>query len=334
MAHEFESGFFSNGQKAWHGLGTVLDDHPETAEEAIKAAGLDWKAEKRPLVARAADGTSVDVPGGFAVMRDSDKSILGVVGNRYTILQNEEAFGFFDPIIENKIGTYETAGSLMGGRRVWILAKLSGDISVGGNDDVVNKFVLLSNTHDGKGSVVAKVTPIRVVCNNTLTAALRVRGGVGDEVKIRHTKTVQDRTKEASKLLKKINDRYDKLAEIWEAMAQFQLPKTGLLDYMQRVLPDPENVDNPKRTQTKRAEMLHLVSDSNLGGALSSAQGTLWGAYNGVTAYADHIQSTRKGATEEKHLENIWFGQKADLKSKALSVAVDFLKEEGVSLSL
>lgn len=329
MAHEFSSGMFV-GEKAWHGLGTVLDKAPETSEEAIKLAGLDWIAEKREMFVLDKGGNNVKVPNQFAVVKTDDDSVLGTVGNRYTILQNSEAFQFFDPIIDQKIGEYETAGALMGNSRVWILAKLTGDFAVDDKkEDVVKRYVLLSNSHDGTGTVIAKITPIRVVCNNTLTAAIRQKGFEGDEVKIRHTKNVGDRVKEASKLLDTINKRYEYLQKVYEAMYQLKLPKVSLLSYVQSVLPDPENVENTKRLQTKRAEIIQLMSDTNLNVKIED---NLWQAYNAVTAYADHVQSGRKNSSEEKHLESTWFGDRAKLKTKALEVAQEFLSDAGVSL--
>lgn len=331
MAHEFVSGFFV-GEKAWHGLGVVLDKSPDSAEEAIKLAGLDWSAQKQEMYILDDKGNRLVVPDRFAVVKSDDHQVLGTVGNRYTILQNTEAFEFFDPIIDQKIGEYETAGALMDNSRVWVLAKLSGDFTVDSKEeDVVRKYVLLSNTHDGTGTVVAKITPIRVVCNNTLTAAIREKGFAGDEVKIRHTKSVTEKTKEASKLLETINKRYDYLQKVYKAMYELKTPKIKIMEYVQRVLPDPENVDNPKRTQTKRAEILQLVDDTNIN---VSVEENLWQAYNAVTAYADHVQSTRKNASEARHLESVWFGDRAKLKTKALEVAQEFLREEGVSVGV
>ncbi len=331
MSHEFVSGFFSVSS-AWHGLGKVLDKAPETSAEAIEHAGLNWTAEKREMFIDDKSGNRLKVPDRFAVVKSDDDQIIGTVGNRYTILQNSEAFGFFDPIIEQKIGTYETAGALMDNARVWIMAKLSGDFSVDEKDeDIVKKYVLLANSHDGTGTVIAKITPIRVVCNNTLTAAIREKGFAGDEVKIRHTKSVGERTKEASKLLKTINDRYEYLEKVYKAMYKLKMPKVSMLSYVQQVLPDPENVENPKRTQTKRAEIIQLMSNTDLN---IKVEDNLWQAYNAVTAYADHVQSTRKDATEQRHLESTWFGDRAKLKTRALEVAQEFLKNEGVSIAV
>lgn len=327
MSHEFESGFFSR-EPAWHNLGKVLDKVPNS-EEAIKLAGLDWLVEKKSMYLQ--DGSLI--PEAFAMVRDKDNKVLGTVGKRYTALQNKEAFDFFDPIINDGLAEYETAGSLMGGKRVWVLAKLTNDIELS-KDDVVKKYVLLSSTHDGSGTVMAKVTGVRVVCWNTLSASLREETRKGDEIKIRHTKTVKSRTEQAAKLLTTVNETYDKLASVWKEMMSFDMTPIHIMNYTQSVLPDPEGVDNPYKTQKQRAEVLQLMGDSSIGGQLDGSVNTLWGCYNSVTAFADHMISTRKDASPEKHLESMWFGNRAKLKDKAFQTAISFMKDAGVSLDI
>lgn len=326
MSHEFETGFFTK-RPAWHGLGTVLEEAPQTSTEAIKEAGLDWAVKKQMMYL----ASGAVVPGAFALVRETDDSILGTVGNRFEILQNEESFDFFDPLIESGIATYETAGSLQGGSKIWVLAKINGDIAVG-KDDVVKKYVLLSNSHDGKASVTAKITPIRVVCQNTLSYALRKKTHSGDQVRVRHTKNVAEKTKAASMMLKTVNEEYDKLSKVWSAMASIKMPPEKNIEYVQTVFPNPESVKNPYKTLAKRAEIHQLMSDSSLGGTLDGAHGTLWGAYNAVTAHADHFVSKRKDSSPSSHLDSAWFGSKNNDKIRAFSVAMDFMKREGISL--
>lgn len=328
MSAEFESGMFV-GDPAWHGLGNVLDSAPKTSMEAMHLAGLDWIVQKQRMFLANGD----EIPDAYAMVRNIDNAVLGTVGNRYTPLQNSEAFDFFDPLIEDGLAQYETAGSLMGGKRVWVLAKLTGDIEVGKND-VINKYVLLSNSHDGTSNVTGKTTPIRVVCQNTLSAALRLKGSVKDEVKIRHTKSVTDKVKEAAKLLETVNKAYDSLYKVWQKMVEVKMPPEDVSAYFQTVFPDPENVDRPYKTQKIRTEVHLLQADSSLGGTLDSAMGTLWGAYNAVTAYADHVRSKRKDSTDEKHLENVWFGQRAKVKDAAMDAALEYMNKQGVHIDL
>lgn len=335
MAHQIENNnCFFVGSAAWHSIGTVLDK-PPTAEEATKIANMGWKANKVKMFL--ADGS--EVPDNFAIVRDSDNSTLGVVGNRYTVLQNEEAFNFFDPLIASGVATYEAGGVLHKGRKVWILAKIAGDIEVG-KDDVVEKYVVLSNTHDGSGTVIAKVTPIRVVCQNTLSAALgqnressSKKGSLTDTVTIRHTTKVGERTREASSLLKTINETYDKLGKVWQAMATFKMPATATNDYFMSVFPDGQS-ERSKKPGLMRAELAGLLSNESLGQTLDTTNGTLYGAYNAITARMEHYQSVRKGASPDKHLDSLWFGQRQQILNTAFGNAVDIMRKDGVSIDI
>lgn len=180
MAHELEirngkASMMYVGDLPWHGLGTALQK-PATATEAIKAAKLDWEVVKTPVYACVGNNRLVPTDS-FAVVRSDmvDKpecEVLGVVGKDYTPLQNRDAFSFFDPIAGEGAAIYHTAGVLAGGRRVWMLAKLPGETRVIG-DDISHKYLLLFNSHDGSGAVGVKFTPVRVVCQNTLTMALQ-----------------------------------------------------------------------------------------------------------------------------------------------------------------
>jgi phage/plasmid-like protein (TIGR03299 family) len=165
---------FSVRKTPWHGLGAVLDQPPATVAEAIEASGLGWSVAKRRL----AIDCGSDLPdvlryrgfdGHYATVRQDTDEVLGVVGERYRIVQNHEAFAFVDQLLGSSIH-FETAGSLHGGRRVWVLATLPDHVEVGGDD--VRPYVLLMNSHDGSTAVVAATTPIRVVCQNTLNWGL------------------------------------------------------------------------------------------------------------------------------------------------------------------
>ena len=164
-----------HGERPWHKLGKPLD-HPATATEAITAAGLDWSVTLSPCYA-GGEGDEVDAPkylpiaGKRAVVRTDRQLAIGVVGTRYRPIQNTDAFGFFDAVVGEGKAIYETAGSLNDGRRIWMLARVPGDIWVA-DEDNVKKYLLLCNSHDGGSPLRALFTPIRVVCENTLRAAL------------------------------------------------------------------------------------------------------------------------------------------------------------------
>lgn len=164
MSAEVETMMFTGRERPWHGLGTQVEEAPDS-KEALIAAGLDWDVVQRPVFTQ--DG--VKVPGYFANVRQQDGSILGVVTSRYKVVQNRDAFAFTDELLGEGV-RYETAGSLMGGRKTWILAKLPTRYIIQGEQ--ILPYLVFSNTHDGSGAIKIAMTPIRVVCNNTLNLAL------------------------------------------------------------------------------------------------------------------------------------------------------------------
>lgn len=163
MAANVETMFYTR-EKPWHGLGTAVQDAPDSAS-ALELAGLDWTVSQRAVVTE--DG--IRIPGFKANIRDSDEQVLGVVTDRYRVVQNEEAFAFTDRLLGEGV-RYETAGSLQGGRRTWILARLPQRYIISG-DEIV-PYLVFMNSHDGSGAIKAAMTPIRVVCQNTLNLAL------------------------------------------------------------------------------------------------------------------------------------------------------------------
>jgi len=200
--------FFSVKEKAWHGLGQIVENHP-TSAEAIRYAGLDYFVEKRPLFTNGfglgLDGIDTDfalpkieVPNYFATVRTDNDAVLGVVGKGYEVVQNADAFQFFDAIVGGGSGIkYETAGALGKGERIFITAKLPEYIKVG-RQDLIEQYLFLTTSHDGGGSITAAFTPIRVVCANTLNAAMKNHSA---GIKIRHTSSANDRLKQAHTLM-------------------------------------------------------------------------------------------------------------------------------------
>ena len=201
--------FFSVKEKAWHGLGQIVKQYP-TSEEAIKHAGLDYEVVKSPLFTNGSEiitdfnhlemnQNTLEVPNYFANIRTDNNTVLGVVGKDYHIVQNHEAFNFFDAIVGGDEGIlYETAGALGKGERIFITAKLPDYIRVGNGDDVTEKYIFLTTSHDGSGSITAAFTPIRIVCQNTLNASLRNMTNV---VRIKHTSGAKQRIENAHKVM-------------------------------------------------------------------------------------------------------------------------------------
>ena len=323
MSHELEirngeASMFYTGETPWHGLGIKLD-RPATAKEAMAAAKLDWEVTKLPLyVHGSAEPTKVYNK--YGVVRkdlcdDKDCRVLGVVGSQYTPLQNKEAFEFFDPIVRKDAAVYHTAGVLGQGQRVWILAKLPSDIRVIG-DDIVNKFLLLSNSHDGNSAVQVKFTPIRVVCSNTLTMAL----SQGPMIRIAHTKDMKERLRQAERLLGIVHDYYNDIEKDFTAMTRVRMNNERLGGYLKLVFPEPKDPDNQKafrRIQDNRLLAEHFF-DQGKGTEIKGVRGTLWAAYNGVTELIDH---RRFGFSDSRRLSSVWFGDGYLTKAKAFRFA-------------
>ena len=186
MAHLVETMMYV-GKTPWHGLGRPIPEEKKiSVREAIVAAGLDWQVELRRVYTENPDGgANAGILDHFAVCRTSDNAFLGIVGPDYEPLQNEEALEWFQPFLDSGSATLETAGSLNGGKQVWVLARIrDGNMDVSKNDPV-SHFILLSNAHDGSISVRVGFTPIRVVCNNTLTLAHQSKASM--MLRVRHT---------------------------------------------------------------------------------------------------------------------------------------------------
>ncbi len=330
MAHNIatidgKAAMFFHGKTPWHGLGTKLDG-PATSAEAIKAAKLDWRVVKVPLLVEAGRHSYATVQDKFAMVRSdtpvqSPVNVLGVVGKDYTPLQNRDAFGWFDSIVGEDEAVYHTAGALGDGERVWILAKLPGEIQVT-SEDVADKFLLLSNSHDGKSSVQVKFTPIRVVCQNTLTMALNQ----GRSLKIAHTASLEQRMNLAKWNLGIINTRFTEIADAFKAMAKVEMAKDRLARYLGQVFPEPEDKEN-KRSLARVLKARSWSEErfaAGRGNNLAGVSGTLWAAYNGVAEYVDYKLS---GRTEEGRLDHVWFGDGYLCKVRAYRAAVALTKE-------
>jgi phage/plasmid-like protein (TIGR03299 family) len=238
------------GETPWHGLGTRLDE-PATAEEAIGAAGLDYRVELHSL--RTDD--AVPIPQRKAVLRSDTRQVLGVVGNSYVPVQNHQCFGFLDGVVADGRLRYHTAGALGKGEKVWMLAKLPNKIRVRGSEDVTEQFLLLSNSHDGSSSLRVFFTPIRVVCGNTLAAA--ERRGRGQGVSVIHKGDLAAKVGEAQEVLGFARRYYDDLEERINHLAGHYPSRTQLEAYFETLYPDSDEGKN-RRAENVRTELFRL----------------------------------------------------------------------------
>jgi phage/plasmid-like protein (TIGR03299 family) len=257
----------------------------------------------------------VNVPDHYATVRRDTGEALGVVGSRYTVLSNRDAFTFFDALVTEKEALFETAGALGKGETIWLLAKLPGYIRIGRHDEV-KKYLLLTNSHDGSSMVRTKLSPIRVVCSNTLSSALE---GAEQEVRIRHTASAVDRLQEAHKLLGLTHQLYQELEISFNRMLAKRITERQLIDYVKALIPDNEEASFNTRTENMRSKILEL---SETGAGSEYSRGSLWGALNSVSEFTDHVQNSKDPM---KRLNSVWFGSGERLKIRAFQLAESWL---------
>ncbi len=314
---------FYVGDMPWHREGISLHDPPDT-KTAIEAAKLNWGVDKVKLYA---EGGSM-VQDYFGIMRSDNREVLGVVGKGYEPLQNTDAFKFFDPLVDKKLIEYETAGSLGKGEIIWILAKLkqNGEFKINKND-VVQKYLLLSNSHDGNSAVSVKFTPIRVVCQNTLAIALNE----GETTRIKHITSMHTKLDDVQMMVEDIVLVYHSIEEKFKEMALHKISKPKLEQYFNGIYPIIDIKDVKTASQMAKRETnigIHkkLIRNFEEGSGVKELgiSGTLWAAYNAVTQYIDHPADYKLG--DNKLLKRIWFGDGEAIKKKAYINALQYLK--------
>ena len=319
MAHMIleNDNMFSVGEAPWHKLGVVLDA-PPTIEEAIEAAKLNWEVGTKPLFT--AEGTAAPA---LATFRKDTSEILGVVGPSYKVLQNKEAFNFFNPFLQSKEATLETAGSLNNNRRVWVLAKINRPdmVIVPKADDRVSKYVMLSNSHDGTLAVRVGFTNVRVVCNNTLSAA--INDNASKLIRIRHSGDITGSLDKIHEIMNLADSQFEATAEQYRALAAKQVSKEDLDKYIKLVFATKKQMELMAGGEEVSAgdrvkEKIIQLFEGGRGNDLPGVKGTMWGLYNATNEYLQYF----RGENEATRLDSIWFGQAATLNKKAFEVAL------------
>ena len=225
MAANVESMFYTR-TKPWHGLGVQVQEAPES-KDALRLAGLDWKVYQREVYT----DSGIRIDGYRANVRNTDNRVLGVVTERYKIVQNEEAFAFTDALLGKGV-RYETAGSLQDGRKVWLLARLPKEYIISGEQ--ISPYLVFSNSHDGSAAVRVAVTPIRVVCNNTLNLALSTAKRSWAMV---HTGNIKGKIHEAQETLFMAETYMNKLGKEFETLKRQKLSDRQIKEYIELLLP-------------------------------------------------------------------------------------------------
>lgn len=312
MAHAVEQMMFA-GATPWHGLGNKVDADIGI-EDAIVSAGLDWEVGLKNL--QTVDGIPVSHR---ATYRKTDNSILGVVGPRYTPLQNRDAFDWFQPFLDAKECNIHTAGSLHSGQKVWVLAQLNRDNSEIVKGDEVSKFILLSNSHDGTTAIRVGYTPIRVVCANTMAMA-HSKGSGSQLIRIRHTRSSKNNLEQVRDIMDNINAQFEATAEQFRFLASKNFNQADIRRYVKVMLGIEGTVDDDIKTRTRNImdEILNLVEGPKQ--SATGVRGTWWAAYNGYNEYLNY----NKGRTTDNRLDSLWFGLNANDNVKALNTALEF----------
>ena len=295
MAANVETMFYTR-EKPWHGLGTMVAEAPNS-KDALRLAGLNWKVLQEPVYTE----NEELIQGYKANVRDTDRKVLGVVTDRYKVIQNEEAFAFTDTLLGEGV-RYETAGSLQEGRRVWMLARLPREFIIGG--ERISPYMVFSNTHDGSGAVKTALTPIRVVCNNTLNLALRTAKRSWSMI---HTGDISGKIEEAKNTLVLADEYMTALGQEFENLRKIKLSEKQVLDYIKILLPMEENYSllQKRGVEKLRADMKMRYFDAP---DLKDVGNNGYRFVNAVSDFATHSTPRRKTAN---YKENI-FARTAD----------------------
>lgn len=319
------------GETPWHGNGKQVTDESimYDDEKFIVECNLNTTAEKRQLY-RQVNGVTVPANAWEVVRVDDGTVLANMVGERYTILQNKEAFRWFKPFLEAKEAALHTAGALFGGSRIWILAKLNRDPMEIAAGDIVEKYILLSHSHDGSLAVRAGFTPIRVVCWNTLSMAHSAQAS--KLIRLKHSKNVHQNLENLREIMNTVNAEFEATAEQYRLLASKSINQNDLKKYVKKVF-GVEADDSVIWTGGERSKELKALCserqknileevmafmDKGKGNNLPSVNGTYWAAYNSVTEYLSYIN----GRNADNRLDSLWFGVNNKLNKEALEIAV------------
>jgi phage/plasmid-like protein (TIGR03299 family) len=320
MSAQVESMMYK-GAVPWHGLGTkISDDKNLSIEEGLKESGCDWnvvledmylKRDMDEYITSQKLNTNIEER---AVVRSTDNSVLGVVGSKYTPLQNMDSFAWFQPFLDAGLCKLHTAGSLCGGKKVWVLAELDNPtVNITANDTIC-KYILLSNSHDGSSAVRVGYTPIRTTCANTL--AMAHNSTASKLLKVRHTSGLKISMEIIRDTMNVVNAEFEATAEQYKFLATKRVSK--IRDYVKLVLKeDKEDKDMSTRSKNIVDKIVSLC-ENGIGNNIDNIGGTYWAAYNGVTEYLSRIY----GRNNSNRMNNLWFGQGVNMNQLALQTAL------------
>jgi phage/plasmid-like protein (TIGR03299 family) len=300
------------GDVPWHGLGVKVSNDL-TPEQMLQAAGLDWTVDPVQLFAEVGDKRLYT--GHRALVRSSDQRVIDVITNDWNPVQNQEAFEFFNDFVAHGDMSMETAGSLKDGKIIWALAKVKESFDLFGGKDRVDAYLHFTNPHQYGQSIDVRFTPIRVVCNNTLTLSLNTKSK--NMVKVSHRREFDaDMVKEALGVAKHKLDKYKEMAQF---LSEKRYNNENVVDYFKRIFPVlTTKTDSKKDLSNSANRALEIVKYDSQPGA-EYGKGTFWELFNTVTYMTDH----EIGRSVDARLTSAWYGANKNLKTKALETAVE-----------
>lgn len=289
MPAEVETMFYTR-EAPWHGLGTMVMEAPDS-KSALELAGLDWMVIQKPIETQ--DG--LPISGFKANLRNTDKQILGVVTDRYKVVQNKDAFAFTDKLLGEGV-TYETAGSLQNGRRTWLLARMPQRYIISG--DEVTPYLVFMNSHDGTGAIKAAMTPIRVVCMNTLNLALST---AKRSWSANHTGNIEGRLQDARYTLLYADKYMSELGKSIDRMNQIKLSDRQVYEYIDALFP---LLDEP--TEQQKKNLMKMKEDVKLryfeAPDLQHVGKNAYRFVNAVSDFATHAKPLRERKNYRENL--------------------------------
>ncbi len=334
MAHNLmmqngKAAFFGT-KAAWHKLGTVVEG-AQNWEQAMNLAQLNWQVEKVNLID---PFSQKQIPDVFGVYKMDTKTLLGTVGEVYLPIQNRYAFDFVDTILEaDSQAYYVSAGALGKGERIWCLAKINGETDITGTGDVHKHYLLFATSHDGSLAATCKLTTVRVVCQNTLTSAMKLNG---EFTRIKHTTNAEVKLKTAMKLISQAHVGVKEIEEKLRELSKRIVTKDIFKTVMKCLFGDWETAKDKSiaRIETKISDIAQIY-ESNDKNQFPEIRGTGYNLLNAITEYTDHFSGvrqteSRKGISEDQiRAENSLFGTGEKLKQNALEVIYEVIMRDG-----
>ncbi len=314
------------GDTPWHGLGTRVEGL-QTAQDMLRHAGLDWTVSKKPLLVDLGGAAVKPFNTHVALYRDDVGIVLGVASPRYQPIQNTQAADVVDALVAEGGAHVEVAGALGQGERCWMLSHIPGEFEVV-RGDAVRPYFLLAWGHDGKHGLAGRLTPIRVVCNNTLTAAGFGKGqrwSASADIYVRHYGDSKLRIEAARDALGLVRRQVEATAAVYRAMAARSLDRQETSEYFGAAFPAPasEAEEYEEKLARWNAHQQRLLALYEAGAGAATARGTLWGAYNAVTEWVDHEYPVlQSGAVSQVRQQSVLFGHYAEVKRRAFDRAL------------